>query len=204
LTRNNSKTEIENQIYRGFTERLSRLEIANNRYETIAIKQWNSNDWVGFYQFLDIEPGLAGWSYVPNQSGGFWCAVLDWPYWNGFPVHYQIEEGRICFKICFDPGETDWGNEAFDRNAQQDNWQSIILNSAKGQFPELKRPYHYMHRGTNRTVVTIDQKAWLGNQEDMLDKAVVIDRLKSYKTFIKSVVESTRVLPGSSVSMNKE
>lgn len=112
--------EIENQILKDFRDRLRRLEDTNERFETIAIKYRGSNDWVGFYQFLDIELGLTGWSYVPNQSGGFWCAVIDWPYWNGFPVHYQIEQGKLCFKICFDPGETDWGDEVVNKNTEQD------------------------------------------------------------------------------------
>lgn len=179
--------EIKNQIFVDFKERLFRLEAANNNYADILIRDWEGDDWVGFYQFLDSSIGLINWNYVNNPAGGFWCAVLDWPYWKGFPVHFQIEQGKLCFKIAFDPEEIDLEEGEFDAKKEQDEWQSILLEKAKTQFPEIQRPYPYVHRGNYRTVAFIDRESWLGKDEETLDKEVVVKRLVEYKAFMKDL-----------------
>jgi hypothetical protein len=78
---------------------------------------------------------LTGWSYVNNPSGGFWCAVLDWPYWKVFPVHFQIEQGKLCFKIAFDLEEIELEEGEFDANEEQDKRQSNVVRISQTAIP---------------------------------------------------------------------
>jgi hypothetical protein len=178
-------SNVKNQIFIDFTERLQKLEHAVKQFEIKRFETWEDYDWEGFYQYLESSIGLVNWNKLNNPNGGFINAIVDWPYWNEFPVHWQIEQGRIAFKFCTEAserGETD--NSAHDINSLQDRWQSILLSNASNRVPELKRPSPYMHKGDWRTVAYIDRNDWLGQPNAILDKSTVLLNLNRYKEFV--------------------
>lgn len=134
--------EIKNNIFTDFILRLTRIEASHYEFNLKTIGDWKDNDWQGFFLELDKRELLEGWGYVNNVAGGFWNAVIHWPFWKGFPVHFQIEQGKICFKICFDEGETE--NVNFDPNIAQDEWLQILLDNTSELFP-FKRAYPLVH-----------------------------------------------------------
>lgn len=97
--------DLKNDIFNDFKIRINRIERQNHQWEEKKIKEWNGNDWQGFFQFLEKDLRLIGWNFVNNQSNGFWNAVLNWNYWDIYPVYLQTEEYRLCFKISTDPKE---------------------------------------------------------------------------------------------------
>lgn len=67
----NEFKDIDNDIYTDFYERLKRIEKSNNEFENKFIKDWNGNDWQGFFQFLEKEIEIVNWDYVNNPNGEF-------------------------------------------------------------------------------------------------------------------------------------
>jgi hypothetical protein len=181
---------VTNNIFNDFRDHLVLLEESYNDFNHTLVKHWEGKEWKGFYQHLEEKISLTWWGYVNNPSGGFWCAVLIWPMWKGFPVHMQLEQRRLCFKISFDKNEIDIEESEYDKNTSQDEWQQIVLSAAKRQgITEITRPRSYVHRGTNRTVAIVSEQDWLGNGETMIDLESVVARLNKYKSFIKEVAK---------------
>lgn len=179
--------KIKNNIFTDFILRLTRIEASHYEFNLKVIGDWKDNDWQGFFLELDKRELLEGWGFVNNVAGGFWNAVIHWPFWKGFPVHFQIEQGRICFKICFDEGETE--NVNFDPNVAQDEWLQILLNNTSESFP-FKRAYPLVHRGKTRTVGYIEQEIWMGANDSLLDIEMVLKNIGSYKNHISKIVQS--------------
>ena len=66
----------------------------NNRL-TWLVKDWRWFEWQGFYMDLEQRLGDGGWSYVPNQSGGFQC------YW-----WYEVRVEDASIKLQFEQEKT--------------------------------------------------------------------------------------------------
>lgn len=177
--------DIEDSIFRDFSDRLERLEAAYNAFETTNINNWNDHCWIGFYQFLEKEIGLVTWHYVnPPAGSGFWNACLNWEDWDGFPVYIQIEQGKLCFKIATHPDEINFEVE-FNRNEKRNEWYRVLISqSQKAGIAEIRKPDRF-GSGNYMTTAMVDRDIWLGNGEVIIDKAQVIDRLKKYKEFLE-------------------
>lgn len=160
------------------------MEESINQFHIKKVEEWHAPDWIGLYHYFDTSVDLISWYYLNNLDGGFWNLILDWPMWNGFPVHYQIEAGKIAFKISFDKNELDKEESAFDKNIEQDRWQSHLLGYAQNTFPEIKRPRIYRHTGVWRTVAVIDRNDWLITSEGLIDKEATVSYLKRLKAFM--------------------
>lgn len=184
-----SNNDLKNDIYNDFKTRLDRIEQLNHRWETKIIKDWNGNDWQGFFQFLEKEINLISWDFVNNQNGGFWNAVLNWDYWDIYPVYIQTEEYKLCFKISTDPDEPVVMPENETRGSIRNKLSSIILNAAKEKgISTIRRPNRFGN-GKYMTVAVVDAENWLGDRNEKINKEKVVERLLSYKNFLLETIK---------------
>lgn len=178
---------IENDIFLDFYERLKRIEKSNNEFENKLIKNWNGNDWQGFFQFLEKEIEIENWHYVNNPSGGFWNAVLNWNYWGIYPAYIQLEEGKLCFKISTDPDELEMP-EDMTRSEIRNQLHDLISNQAeKFGFEHIRRPDRFGN-GNYMTVAIVDRQNWLGADNHTIDKEAIIKTLIDYVSFLKKII----------------
>lgn len=180
---------ITNDIFNDFMTRLIKLEKINNDWENKTIDQWNGNDWQGFFQYLEREIKIIGWSFVNNPNGGFWNAVLNWDYWDeGYPVYLQTEEFKLCFKISTDPDEVDMP-ENITRGQIRNQMSELILKSAKNKSIDTIRRPDKFGSGKYMTVAIVDCENWLGSKSEIVDKKKVAERLLYYKDFLLEVIK---------------
>jgi hypothetical protein len=180
--------EIRNDIFIDFKERLKTLHISYTEFENKILDEWTDLCWIGFYQLLENEIKLVNWGLVNNPAGGFWNAVLNWEYWNDFPVYIQIEQGKLCFKISTDPEEVEL-DETFDKRLVREQWSNIIIRTANalGQF-EVRRPDRFGY-GKYMTVAIVDREYWLGHGTEKINSEKVIRKLKKYKEIMFSCLK---------------
>lgn len=180
---------ITNDIFNDFMTRLVKLEKINNDWENKIIDHWNGNDWQGFFQYLEREIKIVGWSFVNNPAGGFWNAVLNWDYWDdGYPVYLQTEEFKLCFKISTDPDEVDMP-ENISRGQIRNKMSELILRSAKNKSIDTIRRPDKFGSGKYMTVAIVDCENWLGSKSEIIDKKKVASRLLFYKDFLLEVIK---------------
>lgn len=183
----NEFKDITNDIFIDFYERLQRIEKSNNEFENKIIKDWNGNDWQGFFQFLEKEIPIENWDYVNNASGGFWNAVLNWDYWNIYPAYIQLEEGKLCFKISTNPNELDMP-ENLTRGEIRNHLHNLILNQAKNfGFENIKRPNRFGN-GNYMTVAVVNREDWLGKENEIIDKENIVKTLTEYVNFLRTII----------------
>ena len=182
------KHEIKNDIYNDFKSHLLYLEKLNNEWETKIIKEWEGHDWQGFFQYLEqTNIGLVGWQFVNNPSGGFWGAVLNWNYWEIYPVYLQIEESKLCFKISTDPYDVEMPDNTSQKEIR-DKFSAFILNSAENKkLTVIKRPNRF-RCGKYMTVAVIESSDWLGDTNKEINKEIVTEKLLKYKKFLLETI----------------
>ncbi len=179
--------DINNDIFTDFYERLKRIEKSNNEFENKLIKDWSGHDWQGFFQFLEKEVEIVNWNYVNNPSGGFWNAVLNWDYWNIYPVYIQLEEGKLCFKISTDPDELEMP-ENLTRSEIRNQLHTLILKQAVNfGFEYIRRPDRFGN-GNYMTVAIVDRENWLGADSQTIDKETIIKTLTAYLDFLRKII----------------
>jgi PD-(D/E)XK nuclease superfamily len=180
---------LKNDIYNDFKNRLLRIEEVNNEWEEKQIEIWSSTDWQGFFQFLEKEINLIGWSYVNNPNGGFWNAVLNWNYWDIYPAYLQIEEFKLCFKVSTDPEEDIEMPENVSRSEIRNKLSDIILNYAlQNGITTIKRPAKFGN-GNYMTIAVVDSENWLGSKDEKVDKWKVKENLLFYKNFLLEILK---------------
>jgi len=177
-------------IYSDYVEHIENIETSEQGYVTRKIKDWDWQCWTGFYRFLDDNLHLISWGYVPNPSGGFLNAAINWLYWGRFPVYIQIEQGPLCFKICTDPDEV--GEIALDRSEIRAKWHACLLSCAKEyHLPEIHRPDRF-GKGVYMTVALIERATWLGSDDAILEPGDVLKRIQSYAKFLATAIRQTQ------------
>lgn len=178
----------QNNIFLDFIERLTRIEKSNNEFENKNIGEWNGMDWQGFFQFLEKEITIVNWHYVNNPNGGFWNAILNWEYWDIYPIYIQLEEGKLCFKISTDPEEPVEMPENVTRGEIRNRISKLILSSAKGKgFDSIRRPDRF-GSGKYMTVAVVDRENWLGSDNSLVDKKAVVNLLVTYIAFLEEII----------------
>ena len=181
---------LKNDIYNDFKSRLLRIEKFNNEWGNKIIKEWNGDDWQGFFQYLEKQIDLIDWNYVNNRSGGFWNAVLNWDYWDIYPVYLQIEEYKLCFKISTDPAEPVIMPDNVTQSEIRNKISNLILSSAKLKgIDTIKRPNRF-GSGKYMTIAVVDSKNWLGNKNEKINPEKVVEQLLNYKKFLLDVIKS--------------
>lgn len=187
----NQFEDINNNIFTDFYERLTRMEQSNNEFENKLIKDWNGNDWQGFFQFLEKEIELVNWNYVNNPSGGFWNAVLNWNYWSIYPAYLQLEQGKLCFKISTDPKELEMP-KGLTRSQIRSQLHNLIMNQAKKfGYEHIRRPDRFGN-GNYMTVAIVDRANWLGADNQTIDKETIIKTLADYLKFLRETISESK------------
>jgi hypothetical protein len=177
-------TATQNNIFIDFLERLTRIEKSNNEFEDKNIGDWSDSDWQGFFQYLEREISIINWNYVNNPNGGFWNAILNWEYWDIYPVYIQIEQGKLCFKISTDPDEVEMPENML-RGDVRNKLHNLILSKAKElSLPNIRRPDRFGN-GKSMTVAIVDKENWLGADNSKIKKETVINLLTTYTDFLK-------------------
>lgn len=185
----NQFKEINNDIFNDFYRRLTRLERSNIEFENKLIKDWNGNDWQGFFQFLEKEIDIINWHYVNNPSGGFWNAVLNWDNWKAYPAYIQLEEGKLCFKISTHPDEVDMP-ENLTRGEIRNQLHHLIFKQANNfGYEHIKRPNRF-GSGNYMTVAVVERQYWLGADDQTIDKETIIKTLTDYLKFLREAIRS--------------
>ncbi|MDM1137830.1 PD-(D/E)XK nuclease family protein [Empedobacter sp. ULE_I145] len=183
----NSHQEINNNIFLDFKERLLKLEKSNNEFENKKLKNWKSEDWQGFFQFLEKEIDVINWNYVNNPSGGFWNAVLTWDQGDICPVYIQLEQDKLCFKVSTHPQDTQLPEGINRTEARNSLYHLIMEESKKRGFNEIKKPIRFGN-GNYMTSAVVEKQNWLGNDEDIIDKSLVISNITKYTKFLKEII----------------
>jgi len=169
-------SDIKNDIYIDFIEKITNLEAAEKAFETKKIQEWDWNCWIGFYSYLDSKLAIHDWKYVSNPAGGFlgiWWHFLDW---KEYTVYLQIEQGDLCFKI---------GNvKEENRKNARDEWYNILIAKAKESNKEEIRKPDRFGNGEWMTVAKVEHKDWLGGENEIIDKEKVVKKLKEYEEFL--------------------
>ncbi|QJW89564.1 hypothetical protein HNV11_09310 [Spirosoma taeanense] len=101
---------VDNAIFKDFLQHLETLDAAIREFSTKNPKDWQADDWRGFFMVLYDSRGElyevseddgANWDYVANPSGGFFGF---WWYFKNLPdqlytPYLQLEGDTLCFKI---------------------------------------------------------------------------------------------------------
>lgn len=135
-------------------------------------------DW--FLPFLDTKLEINDWKYVSNPAGGFlgiWWHFLEW---ENYYVYLQIEQGNLCFKI----------GEVYENHREVRNeWYNILMKKAgRKNKNEIKKPIRFGN-GTWMTVGIVDRNDWLGKDNEIINKEIVIEKLKEYEDFLDYCLE---------------
>ena len=173
--------EIGSDIYNDFRDRLRELEGNESSFLEKRIGEWKADQWKGLYQQIERSRGLVNWGYVPNPSGGFWNAVLNWLKCDGVNPYMQIEQGNLCLKV---------GEVYENRRAVRERFHHLLM---EGALPEmrLERPSRF-GSGNFMTVAIIPRSAWLGSDDEILHIDAVIARLNRYESWFVGVIESAQ------------
>jgi len=187
--------DITNNIFTDFKDRLVTLEKGYNSFEDKVVNDWDDNDWVGFYQFLEKNLQYVSWSKVNNPNGGFWNAEIgEWHYLddNVYSIYLQIEQGNLCFKICTDESEVDFDEKKMDRRVLRNQLHHLIMKKAKElNFMNIQRPDKFCY-GNYMTIALVYKDKWLGLDDKKVEKNTVVMTLEGYISFLKEFADSMR------------
>jgi hypothetical protein len=176
-------SSVSNAIFQDFLHRIKHIEEQYQAFRTTPIGSWTSECWVGFYQELERLEVIDNWGLVNSTSGSFWNAVLNWPYWKGYPFYMQIEQGRIAFKLSTD-GK---GLSKEDKKLIRNEAFNFLINQGKDAgLNEIHKPARFAV-GNYMTVAQIDEEVWLGEKGSIVDIEGVIGRIAKYKLFQEEV-----------------
>ena len=154
-------------------------------------KNWTRwGAWQGFYRSLENQFEVAGWGYVPNQTGGF---LGLWWLFNTFEwgsVYLQIEEKHVAFKIEVRDVSSD------SRRERRNYWHHKVIESAEKSGIRIVKPERFGNGRTmtvavyNSDVDSNENLEWRVVGNDKLDYEATIEVLKSLEEVLCSAVES--------------
>lgn len=178
--------ENGSDILTDFRKRLHQLQSAHDAFQTTPVGRWDDACWIGFYQYLEKNLGIVDWNLVNPPSGAsFWNAVLNWDYWNGFPVYLQIEQGKLCFKISYVDAEID---TEMSKSEVRNRWHELIRKAAHDQGERtILRPDRF-GVGDYMTAAVVRTTDWLGDALQPIDLDAVLSRLHYYRDFLQRLL----------------
>lgn len=183
--------QIKNNIFVDFKERMLQIEKLTNRYKDKQISDWKRADWEGFYKAIETKIENKGWFYVDNLGGGFIGFILVRLQCERYPIYIQLEEKKLCFKISTDPRHVDLpeGEKRKIRRETRNEFRSILIEKAKQKgYNEIRKP-DMSGNGSYMTIAIVEQKDWLGADEDIVNVDKVVENLKKYLAFLREFVE---------------
>jgi hypothetical protein len=177
---------VSHPTFCDFREYLWDRENSVEAFRNTKVSEWpkGSERWIGFFKELKIAKKDLAWSYVNNQSGGFWCAHWHWAKWNGQEVYLQIEEGKLCFKIAT--------GRAANKSRVRDSWKDQVLKAVKTpNVLQLVRPNRLGH-GTWMTAALVERDDWMTTDtQGLLDMKKTLLRLARAERLLSAAVASS-------------
>ena len=163
----------DNVLLCNYREHLRAHELATQSFRTTPVKEWGWSAWEGFYKELELKEMIDSWGYVSNPAGGFLGAWWHRVAFKGGHMYLQLEEQKLCFKIC--------ECEQEQRSAVRNNCYNILLETAKDRFPEIHKPARF-GAGEYMTIAVVDSEHVFG--EDLICIDTVIAKLRKYEGLI--------------------
>lgn len=192
---------IENEIYSDFLANLEFIDKAFDSWKTKKIGTWDYTDWQGFFHVLDGKIHLIDWYHVPNPSGGFWNACVNWKYREDIPFFIQLEESKLVFKISTHPEDIDTDRLLrTSRGEIRNKMHEFIEEKARSEkYSEITKPDRF-GTGNHMAVAVVKKEYWLGNDDDFVDIDKVISNIQKYESFQDSVIsDKTKLFQTKSV-----
>ena len=152
----------------------------NNRL-TWPVKDWRWFEWQGVYMDLEKRLGDGGWSYVPNQSGGFQC------YWwhevriEDASIKLQFEQEKLCFKIRVP--------DANRRSESRNRYSRQLINLAHISHTEIQKPH--FGKGLHMTIGYVGRDDLFGT--GVVDVDAVVGKLHQYEKLVDLLAMQTEV-----------
>ena len=176
-----SEPRVTNQIFVDFREYLQDMEDSECQFATKPIKEWGDPQWKGFYQDLEKRRNGIKWNYVPNPSGGFWNAVLNWQNAKDCCPYMQIEQGPLCFKV----------GEIYEHHVLiRDHYHRSLMDHCAGEN-NIQRPKR-LGDGTYMTIAYVERADWLGTDDSLVDMPKVVARLDHYENIYLEFIKKCR------------
>ena len=162
-----------NSLLTSYREHLMEIDASVNSFRTLPVKEWGWYAWQGFYKELETLVDLDSWGYVANPSGGFLGAWWNFIDLQDCTMHLQFEQGKLCFKICYEGEE--------NRSGVRYKAHSRLMETAKDKYPEIRRPDRF-GTGTYMTIAVVDEKNLFG--EGLVNFDALASKLKVYEALI--------------------
>ena len=175
------------EILAAFLDYLQELEEQSRSWKKKPLCDWHWHGWEGLFRCLE-EKLKAGWSYVPNPSGGF--LGLWWHRKNvgGDDVYLQIEQEKLCFKIAV--------GDAKRRSERRRYWHDRIVAAGKAAGMKIAKPARF-GSGQHMTVARLvgddgwQDRDWRqAGTDGKLDLAATLVVLRQAEKVLDAAVDS--------------
>ena len=180
--------------------RMSQIDNLTNGYK-VKISDWKGKDskcdeckyyaWQGLYKEIETKIENEGWGYMDNRSGGFLGFILARLKCGRYPIFIQLEQETFVFKISTNPKDVELPEEEIKKIRKQvrNEISSKLIEKAKQKgYNEIIKPSRY-GEGVYMAIAIVEQKNWLGADEDIVNVDKVVENLKKYLEFSKEFVE---------------
>lgn len=174
-----SKYKKDNEILEDYSAYLSEIEEEFTSYKNEDLSKWKFRGWEGFFkEELNKKFKDGGWSYVPNQRGGFQAF-----YWNfkeysyqdktSYTTYIQVEghtRDRTKDKIAFKVKVEDKSYRSEIRN--------YLWNNLKNKIDEIslvQKPKRFGH-GLTMTYAEINKFQTKKELSDILELVVAANQ----------------------------
>ena len=195
----NKFKQIKNNIFSDFYERMLQIDNLTNGYKDKQISEWEDSKcdeckyyaWQGFYKEIETKIENEGWGYMDNRSGGFLGFILARLKCGRYPIFIQLEQETFVFKISTNPKDVELPEEEIKKIRKQvrNEISSKLIEKAKQKgYNEIIKPSRY-GEGVYMDIAIVEQKNWLGADEDIVNVDKVVENLKKYLEFSKEFVE---------------
>ena len=191
--------QIKNNIFVDFRKRMLQIDNLTNGYK-VKISDWKDSEcdeckyyaWQGFYKEIETKIENEGWGYMDNRNGGFLGFILlDSLKCGQYPIFIQLEQETFVFKISTNPKKVGLPEEEIKKIRKQvrNEISSKLIEKAKQKgYNEIIKPSRF-GEGVYMAIAIVEQKNWLGADEDIVNVEKVVENLKKYLAFSKEFVE---------------
>ena len=198
----NKFEQIKNNIFVDFRERMLQIDNLTNGYK-VKISDWKDSKkdskcdeckyyaWQGLYKEIETKIENEGWGYMDNRSGGFLGFILARLKCGRYPIFIQLEQETFVFKISTNPKDVELPEEEIKKIRKQvrNEISSKLIEKAKQKgYNEIIKPSRF-GEGVYMAIAIVEQKDWLGENEDIVNVDKVVENLKKYLEFSKEFVE---------------
>jgi len=172
------KYNIEKKFYADFLENLEAQEKAEKAFKTKNIKDWDYFCRVGFFHYLDSSEKFEKcfWEHQYGKRPKLRWLDLE----KGYLQIEKKKQWDLYFKICV-PNKT-------EREMVKDELHKKLEAKAKEFKLEDKEIIQVSSKDKFMAFAIVEGKYWLGDENKILNVDDVIDKLKKYEKFFKSLL----------------